>query len=373
MDADRYFEQIVDPTIADFEANPTSVRHAFLAAVAVFHTIDYLNAKRDRKNFRDANADFALVDRIAHAFKHVHTGHLADPNLQPLTSEGVISRPAAAWDSAVWDMSTWDDAEGGVTLDSERATDVLSAIKGAALFVRQHLGPSDEGATLKKLDLGPRGAPRRRLTKQQAIRHLIHAAVRMIMAREDPFATHLLIQSADKLLSDLAKRASDENLFDWTRSVKPEYKDVLIKLHRETYNFLKHADRDHDQTLHVGDIGTSNILQLGVCITNYQRLFGEWTDHMQIGFAIARFIFPDGFISDDQRQIFRDAVSKNDDYTVSEFISHIRTLLAEEWFPKFQSENVDDLQDVVPFFERTAGQLSFPAGSDGPGETEGSG
>ncbi len=41
MDIDRYFEQIVDPTIKDFEANPTSVRHAFLAAVAVFHTIDY--------------------------------------------------------------------------------------------------------------------------------------------------------------------------------------------------------------------------------------------------------------------------------------------------------------------------------------------
>jgi hypothetical protein len=136
MEIDRYFEQIVDPTIADFEANPTSVRHAFLAAVAVFHAMDYLDANSHRKKFRENNADFALVDRIAHAFKHVQTGHPADPNLQPLSSEGVIM-PPAAWDSGAWDLSSWDDTTGGVTLDSERAVDVLSAIKGAAQFVRQ--------------------------------------------------------------------------------------------------------------------------------------------------------------------------------------------------------------------------------------------
>jgi hypothetical protein len=137
MEIERYFEQIVEPTIADFEANPTSVRRAFLAAVVVFHTIDYLDANSNRKKFREDSADFALVDRIAHAFKHVHTGHPADPNLQPLSAEGVIARPPAAWDSAVWDLTSWDDTVGGVTLESERAVDVLSAIKGAAQFVRQ--------------------------------------------------------------------------------------------------------------------------------------------------------------------------------------------------------------------------------------------
>jgi hypothetical protein len=104
---------------------------------------------------------------------------------------------------------------------------------------------------LKKLELGPRDAPRRWLTKQQAIRHLIHAAVRLIVAGEDPFATHLLIQSADKLLIDLAKHSATGKLaLDWTPLMKPEYKDALLKVHRETFNFLKHADRDHDQTLH---------------------------------------------------------------------------------------------------------------------------
>lgn len=36
MEIERYFEQIVAPTIADFEANPTSAEHTFLAAVAQF-------------------------------------------------------------------------------------------------------------------------------------------------------------------------------------------------------------------------------------------------------------------------------------------------------------------------------------------------
>jgi hypothetical protein len=82
MDIDRYFEQIVDPTIKDFEANPTSVRHAFLAAVAVFHTIDYAGLRRLRKKFRQ-NPDFATVDRIANAFKHVETGRRDDRTFSP--------------------------------------------------------------------------------------------------------------------------------------------------------------------------------------------------------------------------------------------------------------------------------------------------
>ena len=137
MEIDRYLEQIVDPTIADFKANPTSVRHAFLAAVAVFHAIDYLDANSYRKKFREDSADFALVDRVAHAFKHVQTGNPADPNLQPLSAEGVIARPPAYYDvSGAWDLSCWDDPIGGVTIDDDRQLDVLLAIKRAAEFVR---------------------------------------------------------------------------------------------------------------------------------------------------------------------------------------------------------------------------------------------
>ena len=107
--------------------------------------------------------------------------------------------------------------------------------------------------------------PKRTITKQQAIRHLIHAAARMIAAREDPFAIHLLIQSADKLLIDLAKKRG-QKLFDWGQFAKPEYKKAVIEAIRETYNFLKHADKDHADRLHVASIARGNILQLALAL-----------------------------------------------------------------------------------------------------------
>ncbi|WP_342740026.1 hypothetical protein [Bradyrhizobium sp. B117] len=108
----------------------------------------------------------------------------------------------------------------------------------------------------------------------EADRHPIHAAVRMVVAGEDPFATHLLIQSADKLLIDLAQYSPPKELaMDWSKLIKPDYKQALLKVFRETSNFLKHADRDHSETPHVGDIATSNALQLAACIANYWALF----------------------------------------------------------------------------------------------------
>src|SRR5712691_4497483 len=41
-DLRQYLNDFVEPTIADFENNPASVRHAFLACVVTFHSADYL-------------------------------------------------------------------------------------------------------------------------------------------------------------------------------------------------------------------------------------------------------------------------------------------------------------------------------------------
>lgn len=136
-DLQRYLNEIVDPTIADFAKEPTSVRRAFLACVAVFHSIDYLAFPRSsqglRQKFRQECSDFATIDRVAHAFKHVVTGTPDDR----LRSQEVIIRPSGTWDKAVWDLSRWDDRRGGVTLDNERNVDVLDAVGRAAAFLRQ--------------------------------------------------------------------------------------------------------------------------------------------------------------------------------------------------------------------------------------------
>jgi hypothetical protein len=140
MDANRYVTEIVEPTISDFEANPTSVRHAFLACVVTFHSIDYLTyPKRSAsrlKLFREKSPEFAMLDRIAHAFKHVETGHPQSAHIQPLKAGDVIERPPAKWGIAVWGLSRWGDADGGVTIKNEHDRDLLEIVKGAAEFVR---------------------------------------------------------------------------------------------------------------------------------------------------------------------------------------------------------------------------------------------
>ena len=84
----RYLDQMVEPTIVDFEQNPTSMRHAFLACVAAFHAIDCLAYPKKRsatlrQKFRKDSAEFATVDDVAHSFKHVVTGDRRKPRLTP--------------------------------------------------------------------------------------------------------------------------------------------------------------------------------------------------------------------------------------------------------------------------------------------------
>jgi hypothetical protein len=136
-DLTRYLDEIVDPTIIDLENNRTSVRHTFLACVAVFHAIEYLapgKSRNLRQIFRKESSDFATVDDVAHALKHVTAGRRDNPNL---TATEVISRPAGKWGEAVWDLSRWDDPDGGVTFDRDRDVDLLDVVRRATAFLRK--------------------------------------------------------------------------------------------------------------------------------------------------------------------------------------------------------------------------------------------
>jgi hypothetical protein len=140
-DLARYLDEVVEPTIADFEANPTSRRHAFFACVAAFHGVDYLVHPRKpqslRLRFNEQSPEFALVDRIAHAFKHVVSGHAASPQRPLLKATEVIARPPGYWGTTmVWGLSRWGDAVGGVTLDEEREIDLLDVLKRTVVFLR---------------------------------------------------------------------------------------------------------------------------------------------------------------------------------------------------------------------------------------------
>jgi hypothetical protein len=142
-DLERYLDEIVEPTIKDFEANPASRRHAFLACVATFHSVDYLAHPRKsqplRQKFNEQSPAFALVDRVANAFKHVVSGHEASPEKPPLKAKDAIGRPAGYWGTAVWGLSGWGDSRGGVTLENDRGVDLLDTVKRAVAFLRKQI------------------------------------------------------------------------------------------------------------------------------------------------------------------------------------------------------------------------------------------
>src|SRR5262245_28790713 len=128
-DLQRYLNDFVEPTIADFESNPASVRHAFLACVATFHAVDYLAYPRRpaglRQDWNRQSRAFAIVDDVAHAFKHVKTGNPANPDLR---AQQVITM-SAAFDVATFDAAAFD--VGGVTLESDPSVNVLAVVKQA--------------------------------------------------------------------------------------------------------------------------------------------------------------------------------------------------------------------------------------------------
>jgi len=141
--------------------------------------------------------------------------------------------------------------------------------------------------------------PRRKLNKQEAVRHLLHTSIRLVMNMEDPFAIHVLVHSADKMLIDIAKRQNKLLRMDWEDYIKPEYHSEFFRLHRKTYNYFKHADEDFSEDLPVRDIAMMNVMQLFMACMNYRTLFNDTTDHITL-FAIFMFnimphvIIPDG-------------------------------------------------------------------------------
>jgi hypothetical protein len=136
-DLQLYLDEMVQPTLEDFEAKPTSRRHAFLACVVIAHAVDYLEHPRRpnqrRNELKDQSKDFRLVDQIAHAFKQVRSS---------LKQSQVIVRPPAYCGMAVCGLSYCGDETGGVTVDDRVEIDLLGTAKKAVALLREISRPS---------------------------------------------------------------------------------------------------------------------------------------------------------------------------------------------------------------------------------------
>jgi hypothetical protein len=200
----------------------------------------------------------------------------------------------------------------------------------------------------------------RQLSKQDAIKQLIHGAVRLLMSAEDPFIIHMLIQSADKLLIDVAKQSGQKLAHDWEEFIVPEKKGLFFTKYRETYNFFKHANHDFGKDLPVHDIVKLNLITLFVVIQNYHALYGAYTGHMVLLNSLVQCTIPGMFLmdkmSDEAAAHHKKLLKSLDTTTPTEFFSIISEYI-KVFAPTYQAERDEDLQDNKEFFPITFAEL----------------
>jgi hypothetical protein len=137
-----YLGDIVEPTVTEFEKHPTSRRHAFMACLATFQTVDYLAEKTGENKgnlyemFRKQSPDFKVVERVANAFKHVVTKRRS---MDELWQSKVIPRPPSFVGEMVVGLSFIGDTRGGVTIWGEHSVELFRAVKQTVAFLRSQV------------------------------------------------------------------------------------------------------------------------------------------------------------------------------------------------------------------------------------------
>jgi hypothetical protein len=198
--------------------------------------------------------------------------------------------------------------------------------------------------------------PRRWIGKKEAIRHLMDSAIRLIAKQEDPFAVHLLINSADKLLIDLSKKLDKELRVNWEDYIKPEFQGQFFKKLRETYNYLKHADDDFAVELPVHNIMMINVSSLFICAANYSKLFGETTDHMMLFLVFVMNIMPEIITPEfaHATELLKN-VSTTQGTTPAEFFDMFEQ--HQHALPRYGRELAKDLEDTIDFYHLSFRQI----------------
>jgi hypothetical protein len=101
----EYFHELVEPTIAEFEANPASVRHAYAACMFAYHFADAVavHAGRSKSQVRKELAalatEFWTVEGIATVAKHLEA---TTTPVKPRIGDTHLGQAAAFASGAYW-------------------------------------------------------------------------------------------------------------------------------------------------------------------------------------------------------------------------------------------------------------------------------
>jgi hypothetical protein len=90
--------------------------------------------------------------------------------------------------------------------------------------------------------------PVEKLTKLEAARREINAAIRMYFNSEDPVAVHAVVAGGTQIISDLGKRKGLQlGIESGVKHIRPERQKEFREMMREPQNHIKHADHEGDE------------------------------------------------------------------------------------------------------------------------------
>jgi hypothetical protein len=149
----EYFRDIVEPTVADFEREPSSVRHAYLACIVTYHFADavlaYTKRKGElgkiRKELAAIAPAFWTVEGIANMAKHVE---LTNDKLRekPRIEDTHVGPQAAFKGGVYWNGGIgWKGSQQVVRTKGEdgRFIDVRYCVREAQRAVETYLQRPD--------------------------------------------------------------------------------------------------------------------------------------------------------------------------------------------------------------------------------------
>lgn len=111
------------------------------------------------------------------------------------------------------------------------------------------------------------------ITKLQAAKRQLIAAIQLFFERKDSIAIQTLTGASHQILYDLAKPKKILSLIKDSPLIRPDKKGEWVKTINEAQNFLKHADRDPEASIDFRP--TLSQFLLMDAIVFYQQLTGD--------------------------------------------------------------------------------------------------
>jgi hypothetical protein len=144
-----YFHDLIEPTLAEFEAEPTNIRRGYSACLFTYHFADAAAAHTGRKQFEIVKElakiapVYEVVQGIANMAKHIE---LTRGKVQPRIADTHTGSEAAFTDGTFWDDGTsWTDSEEVVRTRDSRGhpIDVRWCVREARQAIEVYLGRPD--------------------------------------------------------------------------------------------------------------------------------------------------------------------------------------------------------------------------------------